>query len=147
MVADDEENNKKKFGDKEKRKLEKDFKEGIEKYTKDDLEKVLKSEDEIKKKFKEIPEKLKKMIKQVQLLMELLKDYWDGEYKEIPWASIASIVFCLVYFISPLDLIPDAIPVIGYIDDAYVVKLTLEFIADDLKKYCSYKEYDLKEYF
>ena len=38
-------------------------------------------------------------------------------YKKIPFGTIAAVVASLLYFVSPIDVIPDFIPVIGYIDD------------------------------
>lgn len=35
----------------------------------------------------------------------------------------------LVYLISPIDLIPDFIPLVGYVDDALVVAIALRFAA------------------
>ena len=57
------------------------------------------------------------------------------KYTEIPWASIALITFAIIYFLNPADLIPDVIPVIGYIDDATVLALVWQAIEHDLKKY------------
>lgn len=37
-------------------------------------------------------------------------------------------VGALLYFISPIDLIPDNIPVVGYLDDLAVLSLALDFI-------------------
>ena len=55
--------------------------------------------------------------------------------------SIISILAALVYVISPIDLIPDFIPVIGYLDDAAVVTFVLRLgVGHDLKKYKSWQE-------
>ncbi|MBI3558033.1 MAG: DUF1232 domain-containing protein [Deltaproteobacteria bacterium] len=35
----------------------------------------------------------------------------------------------LLYLVNPLDLIPDAIPVIGYLDDFAVLSLAVAFLA------------------
>lgn len=48
---------------------------------------------------------------------------------------------------SPIDLIPDFIPVIGYIDAAMVVGLTVKVIQSDLRDYCVWKGYDPAIYF
>ena len=83
--------------------------------------------------------------KQVVLLYEMLRDSVRGDY-EAPWASLAMIVGALVYVISPLDLIPDFIPVIGWGDDAAVVVATIKTIQGDLRDYAQWRGIDLGEY-
>jgi uncharacterized membrane protein YkvA (DUF1232 family) len=53
------------------------------------------------------------------LLLNLLKD------GRVPLAEKALFVAAIVYFISPLDFIPDVLPFIGQIDDLYLIALTL----------------------
>lgn len=55
----------------------------------------------------------------VRLLGRLLKD------TRVPTAEKALFVGAIVYFISPIDLIPDIFPFIGQVDDIYVIALTL----------------------
>ena len=112
-----------------------------------DVESLLNRQQEFTAKTKKVPGRLGKLVKQVGLLFDLLGDYWKGEYREIPYGSIAMVVVALVYFLSPIDLIPDAIPVIGYVDDALVVALTVQFVQEDLKEYCAFKGYDADVYF
>lgn len=58
----------------------------------------------------------------LSLLGRLVKAYASGEYRAIPWKSLVSIVAVLLYFVNPIDLIPDFLPLIGLADD---VALTL----------------------
>jgi len=44
-----------------------------------------------------------------------------------PWHARLLAVFAMVYLVSPFDLIPDFIPVAGYLDDLIVVPLLLHF--------------------
>jgi uncharacterized membrane protein YkvA (DUF1232 family) len=53
----------------------------------------------------------------------------------IPWRTTAAIVFALTYFISSIDLIPDTIPVLGFMDDAFVVAEVMVMVADDLARF------------
>ena len=69
------------------------------------------------------------------LLISLIKDYSKGDYKNIPWGSISAIVFALLYVLLPIDLIPDFIPIAGFLDDAAVVALCLRLVRDDLEQY------------
>ena len=112
-----------------------------------DVEDLIKREKEIQEKTKKVPGTLKRFANQIGLLFEMVKDYGGGNYKEIPFLSIAMVVVSLVYFLSPIDLIPDFIPVIGYVDDAMVVALTVRVIQEDLRNYCAWKGYDPSKYF
>jgi uncharacterized membrane protein YkvA (DUF1232 family) len=117
------------------------------KVTEEDARKVVARERELNEKFKHVPEKLKKVVNQVKLLYELIRAYIDGTYREIPWVSIATAVAAVVYFLAPIDLIPDAIPGLGYIDDIFVIRFALTALGSDLKTFCEWKGYDLTKYF
>lgn len=54
-----------------------------------------------------------------RLLGRLLKDV------RVPTTEKALFVAAIVYFVSPIDLIPDVFPFIGQVDDIYVIALTL----------------------
>ena len=116
-----------------------ELKKGAKNITEDDLKKVLDKQNEIEKKFSGHGP-LGKFVADMKLLFSVIKDYASGEYREIPWYSIAAIVFALLYVLSPVDLIPDFIPIIGYIDDALVVAACLGLIDQDLHKYKEWKK-------
>lgn len=81
------------------------------------------------------------MIDDIECMICVVDSYVKKEYKEIPVSSIISIVASLVYILSPIDLIPDAIPVVGYLDDAAIIFLVLNFGIDkDLEKYRNWNE-------
>ena len=48
----------------------------------------------------------------------MLGDVFTGKYKKVPVGTIAAIVGTLLYVLSPIDFIPDFMPVVGYLDDA-----------------------------
>ena len=121
------------------KKVDESFiKKGAKKITKEDIEKVTKKADEIEKKVRESGP-LRRYIEDVKLLLSLVKDYWSGNYKEIPYWAIGATVFALLYVLSPIDLIPDFIPVVGLVDDAAVVALCLYLIEQELHDYSEWK--------
>jgi len=75
--------------------------------------------------------KARDLAKNAVLLFEMLV---DPSFK-IPWRTAAGIVFALAYFISSFDLIPDAIPVLGFFDDALVVAEVVYMFSADIKRY------------
>ncbi len=120
-----------------KEEIDKDFIERKRnKINEKDIDNALKNENKIKSKFNSIG----KFEQQISLLFSMLKDYKNKTYTDVPWLSIAAITFALLYLLNPLDLIPDFIPIIGYIDDASVIGLTLKMIAEDLQTYKIWKE-------
>lgn len=126
-----------------KARVERDAK----KVTEEDVRRVLSRRRELDEKFKKVPDKLNKLVNQAKLLYELIRSYIDGSYREIPWISIATAAAALVYFLSPIDLVPDMIPGIGYIDDLLVVRFALTAIGSDLRTFCEFRGYDVSKYF
>jgi uncharacterized membrane protein YkvA (DUF1232 family) len=82
---------------------------------------------------------LAQVAEDIKLLVSIIEDYVNGSYKELPWMTIAAIVGTLLYVLSPIDLIPDFIPVIGWLDDLAVLGLCLKAIHVDLQKYKDWK--------
>jgi uncharacterized membrane protein YkvA (DUF1232 family) len=83
--------------------------------------------------------------KQVKLLFGMLKETWRGDY-DLPWKTVASVAAALLYFINPLDIVPDFIPVVGYLDDAMVVFLAVNFVKEDLLAYARSRNLQLEDY-
>jgi len=82
---------------------------------------------------------LYRLLEDFKLLVSLIKDYWAGEYRKIPYWSLAAILFTFLYIINPFDLIPDYILGIGQIDDVLILILCLYLIEKDLHKYQEWK--------
>jgi uncharacterized membrane protein YkvA (DUF1232 family) len=108
------------------------------KVTEADVKKAVDESDSIRTKF-EHAGPLGRYINDVKLLISLVKDYRSGEYRAIPWWAVSAIVFTLLYVVSPVDLIPDFIPVIGYLDDAAVVSVCLLLVEQELQTYKKWK--------
>ena len=83
---------------------------------------------------------LKRFINDVGLLISMIKDFLSGTYRKMPFWVIGSVVFALLYVLSPIDLIPDFIPVIGLVDDAAVLGLCLALAEKDIQTYQNWKE-------
>lgn len=83
---------------------------------------------------------LERYAKDLLLLMSLVKDYYQGNYRDIPYKTISAAVVGLLYVLNPIDLIPDFIPFIGQVDDALVLKFCLKLMEKDLGKYKAWKD-------
>ena len=85
------------------------------------------------------PASLARWWQDLRLMVSLLNDYRKGNYSAVPWKVIAAIVAALVYFVSPVDVVPDFLPLAGYLDDALVIKLALDLARADLARYSQWQ--------
>ncbi|MGB1951605.1 MAG: YkvA family protein [Marinobacter sp.] len=84
--------------------------------------------------------KLRRFSGDIKLMFAMISDYWNGRYRNVPWKSVAAIAGALLYVLNPLDVIPDLILGIGFVDDAGVVALCLKLVESDLIRYAAWKE-------
>lgn len=79
--------------------------------------------------------RLKQLFEQAKIMLGMVKDYWTGAYREIPYWAISAISLALLYVLNPVDVIPDVIPGIGFLDDATVVAFCLKLVQRELERY------------
>lgn len=103
------------------------------------LAKVMKNEEDIDKKMSG-QKALKALLAHGRLLLSLVKDYVTGTYREVPYWVIGAAAFALVYVLSPVDLIMDFLPGIGYLDDAAVLAICLKLVETELARYKEWKK-------
>ena len=111
---------------------------GAQNVTEKDVETVINKSEEIQRKFS-TKGPLARFIEDGKLLIAIVKDYWSGAYRQVPYGVIASSVFTLIYVLNPFDLVPDMLPVIGQLDDVAVMGACLILIEMDLHKYKDWK--------
>ncbi len=75
----------------------------------------------------------------LKAFFRLLKSYTAHQYTVIPWGSIVMITGAIIYFVTPVDLILDWIPLLGFIDDAAVVVFVIRQIRSDLDKFLEWE--------
>ncbi|MCD6353714.1 MAG: DUF1232 domain-containing protein [Proteobacteria bacterium] len=81
----------------------------------------------------------KRLIEDFGLLYSLTKDYWKGNYREVPLWTVTLFALTIAYVVFPVDIIPDFIPGLGQLDDAVVILLCIYFIEKDLYRYKEWK--------
>lgn len=111
-----------------------------EKVNRADLEALLERQRAIEEKVKNSG-KLQRFSADIKLMFSMIRDYWNGNYRSVPWKSIAAMAGALLYVMNPLDFIPDLIFGIGFVDDVGVVALCLKLVESDLHRYAAWKEH------
>jgi uncharacterized membrane protein YkvA (DUF1232 family) len=112
------------------------------------LNEILSKEKAIERKRNKLnPVKFFMLFKQVKLGFEMVKDYKQKKYRNVPWKAIAMIAAAILYFLSPLDLIPDFLGPIGFTDDAVVLAFVFKSLRDELIKYCDWRGLNAEDYF
>ena len=78
-----------------------------------------------------------------QLKTEIYTLYWCLREERVPWYVKVFLVVIVAYALSPIDLIPDFIPVLGYIDDLIIlpagIYLTIKMIPREVLEECRQK--------
>lgn len=84
--------------------------------------------------FQEIKKKAKQLKQNLSLLYRAYK------HPRTPWYAKITAIITISYALSPIDLIPDFIPVLGYLDDIIIVPagiaLSLKLIPKDIVEEC-----------
>ncbi|MEI0530925.1 YkvA family protein [Brachyspira pilosicoli] len=81
----------------------------------------------------------------IELSVSMIKDYVSGNYKNVPWKAISAIAASLVYLLLPFDAIADFFPLIGLLDDAFIIGLCIKLFNDEIEKYREWK-YGIYDY-
>ena len=86
-----------------------------------------------------VPEFVATRLKQLDTLVAMIE---DAEW-QIPDEERNDVISALAYFSEPEDLIPDHIPVLGFLDDAIMIELVVDELRDDIEaftEFCDYRE-------
>ncbi|AMW82463.1 DUF1232 domain-containing protein [Pseudomonas yamanorum] len=84
--------------------------------------------------------RLGKLKDDLKLLQALCLAYWRGEYRAISPKALISVVAGLMYFLSPIDAIPDFIPVLGMLDDIAVLAWVMKTLDGELSAFRAWRE-------
>jgi uncharacterized membrane protein YkvA (DUF1232 family) len=73
------------------------------------------------------PETPKEMLDQLRVMWRMLRGS-----EELAWTKKALIMGAIMYFVSPIDLIPDGLGKAGYLDDAMIVRVVYNRLSDEI---------------
>ena len=113
--------------------------EGARSITEADLDTVVQRAEAIEQRFRgDGP--LGRLVEDGRLLLALIRDARRGRYRSVPVWTLSAAGFALLYVLNPFDLVPDALPVFGLLDDAAVVSACLALIEQDLYAYRRWRQ-------
>ena len=72
-------------------------------------------------------------------LCRLVAAWSSGKYRPLPWKSLVLALAGILYFLNPIDISPDVIPGIGFLDDAGILALIVNSIRNDLSRYLKWE--------
>jgi uncharacterized membrane protein YkvA (DUF1232 family) len=71
----------------------------------------------------------------LQTLFRLVRAAASGEYHGVPTPTVLGAVAVLIYFLSPIDLVPDFIPVVGLLDDIALMAWFTSTLKGEMDKF------------
>ncbi|RMG63391.1 MAG: DUF1232 domain-containing protein [Calditrichaeota bacterium] len=80
-------------------------------------------------------QQLNRVWDQLELLLNLVRAYVRGEYRRVPWKALVLMVGALLYFLNPMDIVPDFLAGIGFIDDATVIAMVVQAVREELERF------------
>ena len=86
-----------------------------------------------------VPDFVQQRLAKLDNLIAMLRD----EGWSLPEADRQRVLAALVYFVDPADVIPDSVPVLGYLDDAIMIELCVRDLKHELDAYddfCDFRE-------
>ena len=130
----------------------------MRKFRKEDFDTSFKRFEEKAKKYTDHPKEINGLLKKalhkannkkgsltevwdkLQLFFELVKAWSKGEYHDISKKTIILIVATVLYFVSPIDLVPDFIVGLGIFDDVALIGFTAKQISTELERFKTWKD-------
>ena len=104
-----------------------------------DSGKIEKKLEEAWSKAKSLDPRLKELMDNIETFVEIIKAYINGTYRDIDQKTIIFLIAGILYFINPLDIIPDFLPLIGFTDDAAVLVFILSKVKGEIDRYKQWK--------
>jgi uncharacterized membrane protein YkvA (DUF1232 family) len=130
----------------------------MKKFSKEQYETEYKKYEGKAKRYVESPEEMNSLLKKafhkanhnknslsevwdkLQLLFELVKAWSKKDYRDISKKTIIMVIAAIIYFVSPIDLVPDFLVGLGIFDDVAVIGFTVKQISAELDRFKAWKE-------
>ncbi|MBT2559400.1 DUF1232 domain-containing protein [Hymenobacter sp. ISL-91] len=84
--------------------------------------------------------KFKQLFSVAYTLIRLVRNYVSGDYRQVETSTIVSGLGVLLYVLSPIDVVPDFIPVVGFLDDLALISWFVGKFQGELNKFREWEE-------
>ena len=107
--------------------------------------------DRLNNLIKESTKKLKNnkafsdLIDDVKVSLDIIKLYIKGEYTSFSKGNLILIIIGFLYLVNPIDIIPDFIVGVGFLDDAAVFAYLLKMIQHEIEEFKQWRSYQVDE--
>lgn len=125
---------RKELSEEEKRKAKAEFNKRGE-VSEEEAEKTISRAKEFFERIGDnVPDSLKDIWDDVITLYQMLRGWYEGTYHP-SWKTVSAIVVGLLYLITTFDVVPDFIPLIGWLDDAVVLREVIKYLRSEIDEF------------
>ena len=78
---------------------------------------------------------INQLMDHVQLFLRMITKSFTGEYSAFSNKTLLSLVFGLLYFVTPMDVVPDFIPLLGFSDDLSIIYFIIKNFKSDIEAF------------
>jgi len=78
---------------------------------------------------------LKELWDTLMTFLRLILAYARGDYRHVPWETVTLVVAAVLYFLMPIDVLPDVFVGLGFVDDAAVIAWVMNTVGPELGKF------------
>lgn len=75
----------------------------------------------------------------LDILLRMMNAYASGEYRGIPWRTLLIVTAAVIYFVMPIDFLPDLLPLVGLADDVAIIAWTLNYAKKDVDEFLAWE--------
>jgi uncharacterized membrane protein YkvA (DUF1232 family) len=76
---------------------------------------------------------------QLRAVLRLLRAWWTGDYRQVSRGTIVTLLAAVIYFVMPIDAIPDWIIGVGFLDDAYVLGWAVNAVRQEVEAFLQWE--------
>ncbi len=83
--------------------------------------------------------KVKRLTEPIQVFIRMIRAHFKGEHK-VSFGTLGLIVLAMVYFLSPIDFIPDFLGFFGFADDLSIVLAVYAKVKDEVDLFLEWEK-------
>ncbi|GAA4385376.1 YkvA family protein [Hymenobacter koreensis] len=84
--------------------------------------------------------KFAQLIDVMLTVVRLVRSYINGSYRQIETGTVVSGLAVLLYVLSPIDLVPDFIPLLGFLDDLSLISWFVGKFQEEISRFHEWEE-------